>query len=67
MTRGVLSPREMEVLRFASEGMTVAQTAEWLEIAVSTVRTHRMTIMRKFHVHTITGAVGHAYRSGVLK
>lgn len=61
-----LTSREIEILRCASEAMTTEQTAEWLEISRATVRTHRQNILNKLGVHTLTGAVGMAFRAGAL-
>jgi LuxR family maltose regulon positive regulatory protein len=61
-----LTPRELEVLQFAAEGMTRDRTAEWLQISPHTVHTHQRRIFTKLRVHTMTGAVAQAIRDGVV-
>jgi DNA-binding NarL/FixJ family response regulator len=43
----VLSPRELEILRFIAEGLTTLQIADRLCIAEHTVKTHRKNILKK--------------------
>lgn len=55
---GLLSPREAEVLEFASLGLTNAQIAARLKVTVHGVKFHLSAIYRKFGVTNRTEAVG---------
>ena len=52
-----LSPREREVLLWAARGQTAPQTAQTMNLACATVRTHRCAACRKLGARTITEAV----------
>jgi two-component system, NarL family, nitrate/nitrite response regulator NarL len=54
----LLSPREAEVLEFASLGLTNAQIAARLKVSVHGVKFHLSAIYRKFRVMNRTEAVG---------
>jgi DNA-binding NarL/FixJ family response regulator len=62
----VLSPREVEVLRLASEGRTNAAIGRALHISPTTVKTHLMRIYDKLGVGDRTSAVSQAIRRGLL-
>jgi DNA-binding CsgD family transcriptional regulator len=55
--RGVLSPRELEVLAEASRGQTNAQVAARLGVTVHAVKFHLASIFRKLGVANRTEAV----------
>lgn len=61
-----LTPRMRDVLRSASRGASIGQTALELKIAEGTVRTIRAAALQRLDVHTIAAAVGEAYRRGLL-
>jgi two-component system, NarL family, response regulator LiaR len=61
-----LSPREREVLRLMSEGLTNADIADRLVIGVSTVKTHVSSVMAKLGVATRTEACSVAIRRGLV-
>ncbi len=61
-----LSPRELEVLALAAQGMTNAEIAGRLTIGLSTVKTHMNQICRKLDVPNRTSAVAQARRLGWL-
>lgn len=61
-----LTDRELVILKFASDGMSKEQIAEWLGISTHTVRTHRANIHRKLGTKTWHGAVAQAMRAGIL-
>ncbi len=62
----VLSPREVQVLRLASEGRTNAAIGRVLHISPTTVKTHLMRVYDKLGVGDRTAAVSQAIRRGLL-
>ena len=62
-----LSQREREILRLIAEGATTKEIASKLYISPSTVKTHRINIMKKLHVRDIAGLVKIAIRKGMTK
>ncbi len=60
-----LTPRERQVLRLLSEGLTTGAVAERLGISVATVRSHVQRILGKLDVHSTMEAVRFAWREGV--
>ncbi len=63
---GMLSSREMEVLRCLARGMTTAQVAEELFISENTVKTHVRHILEKLDVNNRAQAVAKASQMGLL-
>ena len=61
-----LSPRELEVLKMASNGMNTANIAEKLSISSLTVKNHFKNIFSKLKVHSRTEAVGLALRMNLI-
>jgi two-component system response regulator NreC len=62
-----LTNRERQVLQCIAEGMTNRQIAERLGLAVKTVDTHRMRLMRKLDIHDQTALVKFAVRRGMVQ
>jgi DNA-binding NarL/FixJ family response regulator len=62
-----LTNRERQVLQCIAEGMTNRQVAEQLGLAVKTVDTHRMRLMRKLDIHDQTNLVRFAVRRGMIQ
>lgn len=60
-----LSPREVEVLRLASTGLTYKEIASRLYVAESTVKNHMRHILEKLHLRNRSEAVGYAIREGL--
>jgi len=52
-----VTPREDEILRLASQDLTVKQVARELKLAPRTVRSHLENFYRRNGVHTKSGAV----------
>lgn len=52
-----LTGREIEILRYAAQGLTRAEIAEELGLSMNTVRTHIQHIMNKFQVHSMLQVV----------
>ena len=63
---GVLSDREVEVLRILAQGFTTAQTASELVISENTVKTHIRHILNKLEVGNRAEAVAKATQLGLI-
>jgi DNA-binding CsgD family transcriptional regulator len=57
-----LTPREQEILRSMSEGLSTAAIGKKLFIAPVTVRNHVQSILQKLEVHSKIAAVAYAYQ-----
>jgi DNA-binding NarL/FixJ family response regulator len=66
-TRGELTQREINVLRFLAYGMSHKEIAERLQIASSTVSNHVGAILLKLRAHNATQAVAIAIRDGLIE
>jgi DNA-binding NarL/FixJ family response regulator len=62
-----LTPREVEVLRALTEGLSTPEICERLFIAPNTLRTHVQNIMGKLRVHSKLEAVAFALRHGLVE
>ncbi len=62
-----LTPRELEVLRALTEGLSTPEICERLYIAPNTLRTHVQNIMGKLHVHSKLEAVSFALRHRIVE
>jgi DNA-binding NarL/FixJ family response regulator len=62
-----LTPRELEVLRALTEGLSTREICERLFIAPNTLRTHVQNIMGKLRVHSKLEAVAFALRYGLVE
>ena len=63
---GILSEREVEVLRFLAKGYTTAQTSSKLVISENTVKTHVRHILNKLEVGNRAEAVAKATQLGLI-
>jgi DNA-binding NarL/FixJ family response regulator len=61
-----LTPRELEILDLLGRGASDKQIARRLSIASGTVKTHVSSIILKLGAANRAGAVGEAYRRGLL-
>ncbi|MEU4558566.1 helix-turn-helix transcriptional regulator [Actinoplanes sp. NPDC023936] len=61
-----LTGREVEVLQLIAAGHTNAQIGRQLYIGVNTVKTHVKHLFRKLGAEDRAGAVGNAFRAGLL-
>lgn len=61
-----LTTRERQVLQLIAESKTNRQIAQELSLAVKTVDTHRMRLMRKLDIHDQTTLVKFAVRRGIV-
>ena len=62
--KGVLTPRETEVLRLIAEGKANKEIAEALFVSVHTVERHRANIMAKLNLKNTADLVRYAIRKG---
>lgn len=60
-----LSPREREVLQLLAEGRSSKDIAVRLDVAATTVETHRRQIMDKLQIRTIAELTKYAVREGL--
>jgi DNA-binding NarL/FixJ family response regulator len=63
---GVLSPREIEIIRLIVQDYTTAQISRQLFLSERTVETHRKNIGRKTGVKTVIGLLKYAREHGLL-
>lgn len=64
--RPLLSPREIDVLRLASEGFSTPEIAGRLHVSTTTVKTHLQHAFGKLGVNDRSAAVAQAIRRGLL-
>lgn len=62
-----LTPRELEVLRALTEGLSTTEICTQLAITPNTLRTHVQNIMGKLHVHSKLEAVAFALRHHLVE
>lgn len=61
-----LTKREIQILKMLAEGKKSAEIAEKLYISPLTVKTHRATLLQKFHTGTLVIAINKAKEYGLL-
>ncbi len=64
---GVLTPRELEVLKLVAEGHTNQEIADQFVLSIKTVQAHRANVMEKLGLHDITHLVRFALRHGLIQ
>jgi DNA-binding NarL/FixJ family response regulator len=62
----VLTPREVEVLRYIVRGETSAAIAEILSLSVKTVEWHRNNLMSKLGIHNVVELVRYSLEHGLV-
>ncbi|MEE9407583.1 MAG: response regulator transcription factor [Polaribacter sp.] len=60
-----LTAREVEIIKYISQGLTNTQIGEKLFISPRTVDTHRTNIMRKLDVHNVASLIRFAFQNGL--
>jgi DNA-binding NarL/FixJ family response regulator len=60
-----LTPREREVLQLLAEGLASKEIAARLEVAVSTIESHRKQIMDKLGLRSVAELTKYAIRTGL--
>ena len=63
---GVLTPREIEILKLVAEGHTNQEIADQLTLSIKTVQAHRANVMEKLELRDITHLVRFAIRYGLI-
>lgn len=63
----LLTDREKEVLQLLAEGHPNKEVAKELNIAVSTIETHRLSLMQKLDLHNTAEIVLYAVRKGIIR
>ena len=64
---GPLTPREIQVLKLVSEGLTSSKIADKMDLRDSTVNYHLCNVYRKLEVHSRLQAVIAGVRLGLIK
>lgn len=62
-----LTDREQGVLRLIADGLTNKEIADRLVLSVNTVKSHRLRLYQKLHLHTRGELVAFARRKGILR
>ena len=60
-----LSPRELEVFRFVTQGMLNKQIASKRGTSIQTIKVHRGNVMFKMHAKTLTELIHFAHKVGI--
>jgi two-component system response regulator NreC len=63
----LLTAREREVLQLLAEGRSNKEVATLLDLALSTVETHRGNLMQKLNLHNTAEIVLYAVRKGMIR
>ncbi len=66
-SHGILSERELQVVRLVAEALENKQIASELDISVATVKKHVQSIMDKLGTDNRAGIVAKAFRAGLLQ
>jgi len=61
-----LTPREIEIIKYISQGFTNSQIGKKLFISPRTVDTHRTNIMRKIDVHNVASLIRFSFQNGLI-
>jgi DNA-binding NarL/FixJ family response regulator len=64
--RGVLNPRERELVQLIAEGHCTKHIARMLSLSVKTIETHRCNLMRKLDIHSTVQLILYAIKSGIV-
>jgi DNA-binding NarL/FixJ family response regulator len=61
-----LTRREKEILKLLAEGLSVKETASFLNLSVKTVEAHKFNLMRKLDIHNKAQLVHYAIQKKIL-
>lgn len=67
MYKSILTPKEKEVMILIAHGKHKSEIAQSLKICESTVKRHCEHIFSKLDVNNLHGAVGEAFRKGLIQ
>jgi DNA-binding NarL/FixJ family response regulator len=62
-----LTPREIEIARFVTAGLSSKEIASELNLSVRTVEKHRANIMDKIGVSEVASLVRYCVQAGIVK
>ena len=62
----VLTPRQVEIIKYASQGFTSREIAEKLYLSELTVIKHRKNIIKKLGLKNFTEVVSFAHKKGII-
>lgn len=62
----LLSLREKEILQLLVAGKSNRDIAEMLHVSVATVETHRNSVLKKLHLHSLPELILYAVRKGLV-
>ena len=62
-----LTAREREIVQLIAEGRSSKEAADALGISVKTVETHRVNLMRKLELHSVSELVHYAIRNQIVE
>jgi DNA-binding NarL/FixJ family response regulator len=65
--RGVLTPREEEVVKLIAEGHSSKEIASLLTISLKTVERHRANVLSKLGMRDRTELTRYAIRAGLIE
>jgi len=61
----VLTPKEIEVLRFIADGKSIREIASGLGVSSKTIESHRRQIMERLNLSSVAALVKYAIREGL--
>jgi DNA-binding NarL/FixJ family response regulator len=64
---GRLTPRQSEIVRLLTEGLSTKEVAALLKISIKTAETHRANLMRRLNCHSISEVVRYALRNQIVE
>jgi DNA-binding NarL/FixJ family response regulator len=64
---GRLTPRQCEIVRLLTEGLSTKEVAALLKISIKTAETHRANLMRRLNCHSISEVVRYALRNQIVE
>jgi DNA-binding NarL/FixJ family response regulator len=62
-----LTAREREIIQLVAEGQSNKEAAATLGISVKTIEAHRLNIMRKLHLRSVSDLVRYAIRNKIVQ
>jgi len=66
LTEGILSERQLEILKLVAHGNTSQQIAETLHLSKHTVQWHRKNILTKLGLNSVGDMIRYAYDKGLV-